>query len=485
MVCVSVSARAGGGSLWLALALWTLSSMGCGRIGLRLLPLEERRDGSIPDEAGELGDGDAGELGGGDAGELDASVPSEAGGPCTADTDGDGTPDCEDACSGVEGASYTSDDSCGIGYCQTHNTPSTCVDGVETACMPGSPTSSDDTTCDGVDDNCSGTVDEGYVPADTHCGQGVCASTGQAVCSNGAIEDTCVPGSPTSSVDDATWPGNGLDDDCDGDIDEDSVNPCDTTPKTYEAGAHTNVAVPTGCTRVTVQLWGGGGGTGRKTQSQASGVAGRGGAGGYASSTISIGGRLDLYVGEGAAGCGDAGGSSAIAGYHGGAGGLGDASGPRDGDPGGDGVVSGGGAGGTGSISKGGHGYYGGGGGGSGWRYLAPPNGGGGAGGAASVLLVGGTPSVVAGGGGGGGAVNGSAVGSITGNGGQGCGGQGGSVSAGGGGGGMCRGDVTQQGVNEIPYGSASIPNGRAKGGPAGTECAAGGDGYAILTFSP
>jgi len=53
-------------------------------------------------------------------------------------------------------------------------------------------TSSVDTTCDGVDDDCDGQVDEDYVPINTTCGPGGCAS-GVTSCVGGQIIDSCDP----------------------------------------------------------------------------------------------------------------------------------------------------------------------------------------------------------------------------------------------------------------------------------------------------
>lgn len=47
------------------------------------------------------------------------------------------------------------------------------------------PTELSDNNCDGVDDDCNGTADDGYVPSATTCGLGVCASTGQRICQSG------------------------------------------------------------------------------------------------------------------------------------------------------------------------------------------------------------------------------------------------------------------------------------------------------------
>lgn len=76
-----------------------------------------------------------------------------------------------------------------------------------------------DNECNGVDDNCNGLVDDGWVVTPTTCGQGVCASTGQLTCPAGATEprDTCNAPNPSVTVDSSC---NGLDDDCDGPVDE-------------------------------------------------------------------------------------------------------------------------------------------------------------------------------------------------------------------------------------------------------------------------
>ena len=54
-----------------------------------------------------------------------------------------------------------------------------------------------------------------YVPVPTECGVGQCIAQGGTVCVNGLVEDGCVPGASMPEI-----CGNGLDDDCDGDIDE-------------------------------------------------------------------------------------------------------------------------------------------------------------------------------------------------------------------------------------------------------------------------
>ena len=85
-------------------------------------------------------------------------------------------------------------------------------------------TSNDETRCNGIDDNCNGEVDEDFAPygVETTCGVGACAATGMATaCENGTPVITCTPGAPTGLPED--FP-NGIDDDCDGLTDEQYVS---------------------------------------------------------------------------------------------------------------------------------------------------------------------------------------------------------------------------------------------------------------------
>ncbi|MEK6776779.1 MAG: MopE-related protein [bacterium] len=104
---------------------------------------------------------------------------------------------------------------CGIGACASTG-QMVCQSGaIVNTCVAGTPASSD-TTCNGIDDNCNGQVDDGYVATPTSCGVGACASSGQMACQNGTIVNTCVPGTPAPS--DTTC--NGIDDNCNGQVDE-------------------------------------------------------------------------------------------------------------------------------------------------------------------------------------------------------------------------------------------------------------------------
>ncbi len=112
----------------------------------------------------------------------------------------------DDDCDG-----YTDEDylpyRCGSGPCERN---SICHRGT-TVCEPRTPYATADTTCDNIDDDCDGTVDEDWVG--TGC-VGVCADT--ATCTEG------VAACGTPAADDSIC--DGLDQDCDGVADEDYVS---------------------------------------------------------------------------------------------------------------------------------------------------------------------------------------------------------------------------------------------------------------------
>ncbi len=453
------------------------------------------------------------------------------------DTDKDGVPDCVDTCSGDAGdVNYQPDNTCGVGYCRTTNTPSSCVAGVETACQPGAKRSDTDATCDGIDDDCDGEIDEDYVVV-TQCGSGYCvAGSIPSSCDDG-IETACEPGVRRSATDTTC---DGIDDDCDGQVDDDYVvndscgvgycqdnntpsscvsgvetqcraaNPLsanDTTadgvdddcdgqvdedacvPRTdtFGAGSHP-LAPPPVCTTMTVRLWGAGGSSGNDGGYWGSASPGNGGAGGFASGTyVATAGAYTVHVGRGGQGCTGAGTVTGNTTLNGGAGG-----GSGSNGSGGSGDVTGGAGAGNGGAGKLGGG---GGGGGSGVPWAA--GGAGGGGGAASALFLGTTRLIYGGGGGGGGgcgttiATNGTAGGS----GGAACSRAGANATgSGGGGGGACLAGPsgqTQSGNGITPYtttgvSGVSLPSGTAAGGGAAQgQCVKGGDGYAIITYGP
>ena len=87
------------------------------------------------------------------------------------------------------------------------------TNGVGDACDAINPEAAD-VVCDGVDNNCNGSIDEGFQLEPTKCGTGACASTGTTSCVEGQIKDSCIAGTPGTEI----W--NLIDDDCDGNNNE-------------------------------------------------------------------------------------------------------------------------------------------------------------------------------------------------------------------------------------------------------------------------
>ena len=84
------------------------------------------------------------------------------------------------------------------------------------SCTPGTPGAE---TCNNIDDDCDGTVDDGLTRP-TSCGVGACASTGTETCSAGSWGgNTCTAGTPAAET------CNNIDDDCDGTVDDGLTRP--------------------------------------------------------------------------------------------------------------------------------------------------------------------------------------------------------------------------------------------------------------------
>jgi len=91
--------------------------------------------------------------------------------------------------------------------------------------------------CNGEDDDCDGVPDDGFAPLG--CGIGACSTTA-AACSAGVIGE-CIPPAPPASTDAC----NGVDDDCDGAVDEDCATCIRVSPTGDDAAAATsNGATP-------------------------------------------------------------------------------------------------------------------------------------------------------------------------------------------------------------------------------------------------
>jgi hypothetical protein len=114
-------------------------------------------------------------------------------------------------CNGVVDDGYVSvPTTCGVGACAATGIK-TCDNATEIDnCTAGTPTAE---VCNGINDDCDNATDEGYVSEATACGVGACAATGSTSCVSGGVVDSCTPGSTTAEV------CNGIDDDCDGVID--------------------------------------------------------------------------------------------------------------------------------------------------------------------------------------------------------------------------------------------------------------------------
>ncbi|MEK7704816.1 MAG: right-handed parallel beta-helix repeat-containing protein [Myxococcota bacterium] len=93
----------------------------------------------------------------------DTPAPMGCGALCHPDIDTDVCDGYDNDCDGETDDGYVVDAGCGTGDCLANNTPSSCVDGLETSCVPNVPQSegpNGDASCaDGQDNDCDGTTD--------------------------------------------------------------------------------------------------------------------------------------------------------------------------------------------------------------------------------------------------------------------------------------------------------------------------------------
>ncbi|HPQ81111.1 MAG TPA: putative metal-binding motif-containing protein, partial [bacterium] len=107
--------------------------------------------------------------------------------------------------------------SCGVGACR-RSFP-TCMSGSQARCEPGEP--GPELCGDGLDNDCDGKIDEGFQDVGQTCysGVGACRRAGKIVCDATKLSTECdaVAGEPGVEM-----CGNRIDDDCDGEIDTDT-----------------------------------------------------------------------------------------------------------------------------------------------------------------------------------------------------------------------------------------------------------------------
>lgn len=125
----------------------------------------------------------------------------------------------DDDCDGTvdEGFDVGTACSAGVGACARSGIKICAADGASTVCnaTPGSP--GPELCGNGIDDNCNGTVDEGFdVGTACNVGVGACARSGVKVCTTNGTGTTCntTPGPPTAEI------CNNIDDNCNGQVDD-------------------------------------------------------------------------------------------------------------------------------------------------------------------------------------------------------------------------------------------------------------------------
>ncbi len=126
----------------------------------------------------------------------------------------DGCDGVDADCDGLMDEDFSPEAGCGVGACAAR--PSRCEAGGVVACSRGPAPREGDARCDGVDEDCDGRVDEDYSTT-LSCGLGRCARRATPSSCRGGMETACAPGE--AALEDAAC--DGIDEDCDGALDED------------------------------------------------------------------------------------------------------------------------------------------------------------------------------------------------------------------------------------------------------------------------
>ncbi len=159
--------------------------------------------------AGSRGEGGSTTTSSGDGGGPDCSGPELCDGSVDEDCDGTIDEDC-DCISGDTQPCFSGDPVfAGVGACVEGT--QTCDDAGKWSACDGEVLPSDE-DCDAIDNDCDASVDEGFEPE--ICGQGICQVSVET-CEDGS-PTRCVPLTPPDPNEDC----DGVDDDCDGAVDE-------------------------------------------------------------------------------------------------------------------------------------------------------------------------------------------------------------------------------------------------------------------------